>query len=181
MRCSDSLSPIPSHFVILRLTVPPSHPVYLLPTVPGAAPWAWGLRRRYQFPLLVQQGGDGRVSQVPGEPSCACHVLRPRRDLAPCHSGVLVLPSTVTNVSAPACIVSRGSINGLLTGCERFAAWITPRRRITRFRLLAGLAGRDWLPAGFLRKVSALLPYITSPSPKLRLALSVTPKVQSPC
>ena len=38
--------------------------------------------------------------------------------------------------------------------CLRFAGWVTPPLRKTRFRRLASLTGRDWLPAGSQRKVS---------------------------
>jgi len=39
----------------------------------------------------------------------------------------------------------------------RFAAWVTPAPRKTRFRLLASFAGGDWLLPGSLCKVSDLL------------------------
>ena len=38
---------------------------------------------------------------------------------------------------------------GLRAPCERFAPWVTPGPRITRFRLAAALAGWDWIPTGF--------------------------------
>ena len=46
--------------------------------------------------------------------------------------------------------------HGLHTRCLRFAAQVAPRPRKTRFRLLASFAGWDWLPTGFIRKVSIL-------------------------
>ena len=46
--------------------------------------------------------------------------------------------------------------HGPRTRCLRFAGWITPPPRKTRFRRLANLTGRDWLPAGSHRKVSGL-------------------------
>ena len=46
---------------------------------------------------------------------------------------------------------------GLPAPCLRFAAWVTPRPRKTRFRLLASFTGGDWLLPGFLCKVSDFL------------------------
>jgi hypothetical protein len=59
--------------------------------------------------------------------------------------------------------------HGLHAHCLRFAAGVTPRPRKTRFRLVATLTGRGWLPAGFQRKVSSCL-YISSSLPRLSLA-----------
>ena len=44
--------------------------------------------------------------------------------------------------------------HGFGTRCLRFVVWVAPGPRKTRFPLLARSTGRDWLPAGFFRKVS---------------------------
>ena len=38
---------------------------------------------------------------------------------------------------------------GLRAPCERFAPWVTPGPRITRFRLAPDLGRMDWIPTGF--------------------------------
>ncbi len=57
--------------------------------------------------------------------------------------------------------------HGLGTRCLRFAGRIAPPPRKTRFRLLASSAGWDWIPTGFLRKVSEFTHVISSSFPKL--------------
>jgi hypothetical protein len=46
--------------------------------------------------------------------------------------------------------------HGLGTRCLRFVVGVAPALRKNRFPLLARSTGRDWLPAGFFRKVSDL-------------------------
>ena len=48
-------------------------------------------------------------------------------------------------------------------GFPRFVQWVTRTGRKTRFRLLASSTGWDWIPTGFLRKVSDH----SSPFPRL--------------
>lgn len=68
-------------------------------------------RCRASFPSLgatTTAGGDGGFSQVPGGPSRARRVLRPRQDREPGHSGLALLigstllPSGGSTTSAPA-------------------------------------------------------------------------------
>ena len=94
---------------------------------------------------------------------CLCPVLRPRRtcvpgqlqyaDTAPAHRTTKAL--TRGNFGAQS--------HGLDTGCLRFVQWVTRTGRKTRFRLLASSTGWDWIPTGFLRKVSDH----SSPFPRL--------------
>src|SRR5271170_7664269 len=112
-----------------------------------------------------------RTSQVPGEPSCSYAVFSdPGRTDAPgCWNVVGAAPAAST-AKAPTT-----DLSGLNSTALELAVYASCRRllaaaRNTRFRLLASSAGRDWLPTGFQRKVSALCPYIASPFPKLCLA-----------
>src|SRR5208283_1048982 len=66
-------------------------------------------------------------------------------------------PTTNTNFGAQS--------HGPHTRCLRFAGWITPPPRKTRFRRLANLTGRDWLPAGPHRKVSGHTILLSQASP----------------
>ena len=59
----------------------------------------------------------------------ACHALRPRRDSLP--SNARRRPSQTMHFGAQS--------RGLRAPCERFAPWVTPGPRITRFRLAADL------------------------------------------
>ena len=71
------------------------------------------------------------------------------------HCRALVLSSANWTASTPTTNANFGAqSHGPHTRCLRFAGWITPPPRKTRFRRLANLTGRDWLPAGSQRKVS---------------------------
>ncbi len=71
----------------------------------------------------------------------ACHALRPRQGR--CLHGLseaAMWPSVQRTTSALALNAFRGSITRRLRApCERFAPWVTPGPRITRFRLAADL------------------------------------------
>jgi hypothetical protein len=70
----------------------------------------------------------------------ACHTLRPRRGR--ClhgHSEAAMLPSVQRKTSTLAPMHFGAQSRGLLAPCERFASWVAPSTRITRFRLAAGL------------------------------------------
>lgn len=102
-----------------------------------ARPGATGFRFPRRLPAAGFCGGDVRASHVPEEPPlCLRPVLRPRQDRC-------VRPSRRTDM-APAQSTTRapttdfrGSITQLGTGCLRFAGWVTPPPRKTRFRSLA--------------------------------------------
>src|SRR3990172_2462233 len=99
-----------------------------------------------------------------GNPLCRCPALRPRQDRP--HQAFPVRRrgprsnqdegSHEANFGAPS--------HGLDTRCLRFAEWIAPPPRKTRFRLLARLCREGFTPPGLLRKVSKLLPTSLPPS-----------------
>ncbi len=104
--------------------------------------------------------GNDRVSHVPGEPKCAYALLSD-----PGRSGP-TRPYSETD-AAPEHLNAKGThdelsfeaqSHGLGTRCLRFAGWITPPPRKTRFRLPARLYRTGLIPAGFQRKVSELSP-----------------------
>jgi hypothetical protein len=61
----------------------------------------------------------------------------------------MVLPSTNKKVSAPTLKMNfEAQLHGLQTCCLRFAFWVHPSLRKTRFRLLASFAGQGLIPCG---------------------------------
>ena len=102
------------------------------------------------------QGGDDRASHVPGEPPCAYALLYdPGGTDASGHSTRRRGPRLAPRQGLTTCnLYFEAQSHSLGTRCLRFAAPVTRTPRKTRFRLLASSTGRDWLPAGFHRKVS---------------------------
>jgi hypothetical protein len=169
MRRSDSLPPFPPRFGS--------------PRKGGTALRSLSRSRDCRALLATGQGFGGPVSPRPvfpagttepprflGNPLCPCPALRPRWDLharpftafrcgLPCFRRRRLPPQTP--FGAPS--------HGLVTRCLRFAAWVAPGQRKTRFRLLAklcraGLVTR-WVPIQGFRDA-----YISSPLSRLALA-----------
>ena len=106
--------------------------------------WSTGAPRRLRFVRWRRLDLPGSW----GDPLAACPALRPRRDLGTGHSCFGVAFRFWHSVGSR-CASSHGAqSHGLLARCLRFAAWVAPEPRKTRFRLVASLAGQDWLPAG---------------------------------
>ena len=59
---------------------------------------------------------------------------------------------------------------GFPSDCLRFAGWVAPPPRKTRFRLLASSTGRDLDPQGSNGRFPSCSHYISSPFPRLCLA-----------
>ena len=99
---------------------------------------------------------------------CLCPVLRPRQDRT--HQALAVRrrgPRIIVRRRLPRFSNFGAQWHGLDTRCLRFAAWVAPARRPTRFRLLAklyraGLATCKVPTKGFRHD-----PYMSSPFPKL--------------
>ena len=124
-------------------------------------PGAFAQRSGYPFRIQVETIAASHVpfacaQDMPREPSCAYALLYdPGGTDAPGHYDAPTRPPYCPTTRAPACNVSfEAQSHGLSTRCLRFAAPVTRAPRKTRFRLPASSAGRDWLPAGFQRKVS---------------------------
>ncbi len=85
-----------------------------------------------------------------------CRALRPSGTLGlgPCRTSVLSSPNWTA--STPTTNTNFGAqSHGPPARCLRFAGWgLQSPPRKTRFRRLANLTGRDWLPLGSRRKVS---------------------------
>ena len=127
----------PAALRCLRLAVSRSHPRFA-PVAAGCAGHGPGVG--HPVPPAGTCRGDDRVSQVPGEPSCPCPVLRPRRDrvrqaIAAPRRGL----RSVNNDGSRDMNHFGAQSHGSLTRCLRFAARVTPAPRKTRFRLLARL------------------------------------------
>jgi hypothetical protein len=121
----------------LRLAIPSFRPLFI--------PTAQDVRLRFDLELVmpVSAGscdGDGRGSQVPGDPSCALALFSdPGGTRHACHNGVLARPPWLTRTTAPA-MIFRGSIARPkhLLSTLRSGSHLPPRK--TRFRLLARLS-----------------------------------------
>jgi len=105
-----------------------------------------------------------------GDPLWTCPALRPRRNLRarPSRpSGAAFRNTEIVGFRNQ--LTFEAQSRGLSTRCLRFAGWITPPPRKTRFWLLASFARWDWLPTGSHYKVSGELCHPSS-SPRLGLA-----------
>ena len=115
-------------------------PAASLRRTPGAPSTASGLVSRCPPPGNLYDGDD-EASRVPGKPTrthatrsdpgevAASTASEMRRDNLP--SNARRRPSQTMHFGAQS--------RGLRTPCERFAPWVTPGPRITRFRLAADL------------------------------------------
>ena len=139
MRHSDASPPIPPRFVAFARRYHPSTCGSLRRT-PGATSTASGLVSRCPRPGGLYDGDD-EASRVPGKPTrthatrsdpgevAASTASETRRDDLP--SNARRRPSHSMHFGA--------QLRGLRAPCERFAPWVTPGPRITRFRLAADL------------------------------------------
>ena len=114
-------------------------------------------------------GGDGRTSQVPGGPRCERALLSdPGGTSALGHYRASMLSSTNWKASTPTTNINFGAqSHGLPTRCLRFATWVAPPPRKTRFRM----AGRP-CPGGTDYPLGPTDRFQVSPSsfPRLHLA-----------
>jgi hypothetical protein len=111
--------------------------------------------------------GDDRTSQVPGGPHYERALLSdPGGTSALGDSRALVLSSAKWTASTPATNTNfAAQSHGPLTRCIRFAGWITPPPRKTRFRMVghpfrAGLVTR-WVPTKGFRSSHPPFPGFT--------------------
>ena len=105
-----------------------------------------------------------RASQVPGKPWCACALLfDPGEPALPGHYGSAARPHAHSTTRALHERYFRGSITRHRHSLSTLRPVGRPKGRKTRFWLPASSTRRDWLPAGFLRKVSVM--FLTSLSP----------------
>ena len=158
MKHSYSSPPIPPRFVAFARRYHPSTCGSLRRT-PGATSTASGVVSRCPRPGGLYDGDD-ETSRVPGKPTrthttrsdpgevAASTASETRRDDLP--SNARRRPSHSMHFGAQS--------RGLRAPCERFAPWVTPGPRITRFRLAADL-GRMGLDT---HRVSNKLSKITS-------------------
>ena len=136
---------------VIRSTPTSCRPSHLasFPLLGGtaAAPWASfpqsqdataaGLGLLTGLPKTGFIGGDGRTSQVPGGPCCERALLSdPGGTSALGRYRASMLSSTNWKASTPTTNINFGAqSHGLPTRCLRFAGWITPPPRKTRFRM----------------------------------------------
>lgn len=150
-----------------RLTAPRSLSSGAAPLRPRArvlvsgSPAAFSRRRR-------------RISQVPGKPLCPrAPLLDPGGPPGPRQigSGRCCLPLRPWR-RPPRSVHFGARLRGPLARCLRFAAWVTPGPRKTRYRPAGwALAGRDFHPLGFhleFQKVGCLLSLRARHSPGAR-------------
>ena len=149
MKHSDFLPPFPRRFV--------SFASRYRRCALGFAPAAQGAHGRgpgvvHRIPQTGSFDGDDRTSQVPGGPHYERALLfDPGGTSALGHCRASVLSSAKWTASAPATNTNFGAqSHGPHTRCLRFAGWVTPPPRKTRFRMAgqpfrAGLITR-WVP-----------------------------------
>jgi hypothetical protein len=139
MRCSDFLPPLPPHSVAFARRYHVVHLVASLRWAPYAKPTGLEFVNPVSPPDLAR--GDGRTSQVPEESSCVDALLSDPGRTDP--SGLTTEPAR-----PPLCPQRRlprpnqsfgAPSHGLSTRCLRFAVWVAPEPRKTRFPLLAAL------------------------------------------
>src|SRR6266852_354749 len=125
-----------------------------------------------------------RPAETPGPPRfledpppCMPRSRTPARRWTPGRCGVPVLPSVVSRTSALATQCFEALSRGLHGPCVRFAAWIAPRPRNTRCRLVAslgraGLVTRRVPPKGF--RAMCYIPLPPSPGFAWRKQTAIT-------
>jgi len=120
----------------LRLAIPSCAPVFVSPARPdaGLGPGAFGCGS----PNATLQNGNGRTSQVPGEPCCVYALFSDPG--GPTHQATYGTQTRPPHTLRRPTRVNFGAqSHGLDTSCLRFARWVTRTGRKTRFRLLAKL------------------------------------------
>ena len=144
------------------------------------APPLRSLSLRSAVPRPCDEEASGSLRFLGSPPVHALLSSDPGETVVPGHSGVAlligtaVLPSTITNASAPTTTRFRGSFarpaRSLSTLRSHGYPCTSLRPRKTRFRLVAHLGRAGFEPAGFHCKVSALICYVIAfSSPRLCL------------
>lgn len=133
-----------------RSAVPRGHPVRLLVAAGGCAA-AIGCFGRVASGLLHVESAD--ASQVPGEPQCMrAPLFDPGGTPASGRCDAFVLPRCPELPRLPRSLLFRGSVTRPTCSLSTLRGEGSPQRHA---RLASGwwpaFAGRDWLPAGFLR------------------------------
>ena len=156
MRHSDSSPSIPPRFVAFARRYHPSTCSSLRRT-PGATSTASGLVSRCPRPGGLYDGDD-EASRVPGKPT-RTHATRfdPGKVAASTASQKrrCDLPSNARRRPSHSMHFGAQS-RGLRAPCERFAPWVTPGPRITRFRLAADLGRMGLVTHRVSNKVSKI-------------------------
>ena len=136
MRSSDSLPPIPPHFVSFAWRYHAALAVSL-PDMSSAL--SRGLELVQPGLLPASRRGNDRASQVPGRPQCVRALLSdPNEVECPRQSGSLDVAFRNSNNVGLRHFDNYGAqSHGPHARCLRFAARVTPEPRKTRFRLVA--------------------------------------------
>jgi hypothetical protein len=164
MRRSDVLPPVLPRFVV-RLAVPSCAPVFVSPAWTDADQGAGSFGTGNSNASL--KDGDDRTSQVPGKPFCAyAEFSDPGRTDA---SGPYDAPTWPPHPLRRR-LAARTLISGLNRTASTLAVYASPGGLPAQdARLASGCwpssTRRDWIPAGFQRKVFKLLPASRPPFP----------------
>ena len=154
MRRSDSLPPVPPRFVSLRLAIPSRVACVRSRSGPTPTGGQGFVVRLSPAPDVVEMETQGVPSSW-GTLMCLCPVLRPRQDRY--HQAIAVRrrgPRVMQRRRLPRVMLSR-----LNSTASALAVYASPGGSPAQDARLAsgcwpGSTGRDWLPAGFQRKVS---------------------------
>jgi len=153
---SDSLPPVPPHFVAFAWR----YRAALTCSLPSTAKRH---RRRpgvFLSPVTPRSGSLRRRQGLPGSwgtPLCTCPALRPRWDLRARPSRRFGAAFRYFHHVGSHDHPFRGSITRPAHSLSTLRRHGLPEPRKTRFRLLASFAGRDCLPAGFQTEFQSLV------------------------
>jgi hypothetical protein len=156
MRRSDVPPSFPPRFVVLRLAVPSCAPAFVPPSnpTPVRRPGVFGSGN-------PQPAGEWRrldLSSSWGTLLCLRPALStPAGPVTSGHTMHRRGPRYANDEGYPRRGVFGAQSHGLDTRCLRFARYIATADARRAFRCWPNSTERDWLPAGFLRKVSVML------------------------
>jgi hypothetical protein len=155
----------PAALRCLRLAVPSFAPVFVSPAWTDADQGAWSFGTGN--PNASLKDGDDRTSQVPGKPRCAYALFSDpgRTDASGPYDAPTWPPHPLRRRLAATTVIS-----GLNRTALALAVYASPGGLpAPHARLASGCwpssTRRDWLPAGFQRKVFKLLPASRPPFP----------------
>jgi hypothetical protein len=166
MRRSDVPPSFPPRFVVLRLAVPSCASVFVPPSnpTPVQGPGVFGSGN----PQPAQEGRRLDLSSSWGTLVCLCPALStPAGTVTSGHTMHRRGPRFEYNEGYPRRVVFGAQLHGLDTRCLRFARCIATEDARRACRCWPDSTERDWLPAGFLRKVSLMLLTSLPPFPSL--------------
>jgi hypothetical protein len=161
MGCSDSRASVPSHFVSFARRLLPRASVFVSPAKPDAGLGPGVLGSGHPRAACRCRGGDGRASQVPGEPWCAYALFSdPGGTAAAGRYAASAWPPHIQRRRLPARGNFGAQSHGLGTGCLRFARWVAPADARLASGCWPGSTRRESHPQGSCERFPRCVRYI---------------------